>query len=59
MRSIRTLTPGLGLAGMISRVPEPELMVDADQARAYSEANFAEAHDAFVALVHDRCGALV
>jgi SAM-dependent methyltransferase len=41
---------------MIQRVAEPELMDDADQARAYSEGEFADAHDAFVALVHDRCG---
>jgi trans-aconitate methyltransferase len=31
------------------RVPEPELMEDPEQARAYSEADFASAHDAIVA----------
>ena len=34
---------------MLARVPEPELMDDPEQARAYSEADFSEAHDAFVA----------
>ncbi len=33
---------------MMDRVTEPELMVDDDQAEAYSEANFAEAHQAAV-----------
>jgi len=28
----------------VNRIPEPELMDEAEQARAYSEANFAEAH---------------
>lgn len=32
------------------RVPEPELMEDSEQARAYSEADFARAHDG---LIHD------
>ncbi len=34
----------------MERIPEPELMDDDEQARAYSEANFAEPHDQFVAL---------
>ena len=34
---------------MIPRIPEPELMDDAEQVRAYAEADFAEPHDAFVA----------
>jgi SAM-dependent methyltransferase len=33
---------------MMDRVTEPELMVDDDQAVAYSEANFAESHQAAV-----------
>jgi len=32
------------------RVPEPELMDEEDQARAYAEADFSEPHDHFVAL---------
>jgi 2-polyprenyl-3-methyl-5-hydroxy-6-metoxy-1,4-benzoquinol methylase len=32
----------------MQRTPEPELMDDAAQARAYSEADFAEPHEAFV-----------
>jgi SAM-dependent methyltransferase len=34
---------------VIPRIPEPELMDDAEQARAYAEADFAEPHEAFVA----------
>jgi len=33
----------------MGRTPEPELMLDPAQARAYASADFAEAHDAFVA----------
>ena len=32
----------------MERVPEPELMDDADQARAYSEADFSDSHQAVV-----------
>jgi len=39
---------------MIERIPEPELMDDAEQARAYSEADFAEPHDNFVAQFRQR-----
>jgi SAM-dependent methyltransferase len=42
----------------LARRPEPELMVDPDQAQAYSSADFASAHDAFVAHVQRTCGAL-
>lgn len=38
----------------MDRVPEPELMTDAEQARAYAAADFSEPHDAFVALFADR-----
>ena len=38
----------------MQRVPEPELMDDAAQARAYAEADFEEPHDAFVDLLRDR-----
>jgi SAM-dependent methyltransferase len=46
------------MAGALPRTPEPELMLDAEQARAYSEADFASAHDAFVAHVRDAIGEL-
>jgi ubiquinone/menaquinone biosynthesis C-methylase UbiE len=32
----------------MQRIPEPELMDDLEQARAYSEADFAQPHEAFV-----------
>ena len=32
----------------MKRIPEPELMEEEAQARAYSEADFASPHDAFV-----------
>ncbi len=32
----------------MKRMPEPDLMDDAEQARAYAETDFSEAHDAFV-----------
>lgn len=35
---------------MMDRIPEPELMNEEAQARAYAEADFAEPHDHFVAL---------
>lgn len=38
------------------RTPEPELMDALEQTRAYSEADFAEAHDAFVAYFRQRFG---
>ncbi|HYE35089.1 class I SAM-dependent methyltransferase [Methylocaldum sp.] len=34
----------------MQRVPEPELMDEEDQARAYAEADFSEPHDRFVSL---------
>lgn len=40
--------------GTVQRIPEPELMDDDAQARAYAEADFAEPHDRFVALLGDR-----
>jgi SAM-dependent methyltransferase len=40
----------------VNRIPEPELMDEAEQARAYSEADFAEAHDRCVALCEDFVG---
>ncbi|BBA36126.1 uncharacterized protein sS8_4196 [Methylocaldum marinum] len=36
----------------MQRMPEPELMDEEDQARAYAEADFSEPHDHFVSLVH-------
>lgn len=36
---------------MLERLPEPELMLDADQARAYAEADFSEPHNHFVQLL--------
>lgn len=38
----------------MERVPEPELMLDSEQARQYAEADFAEPHDRFVALLRER-----
>ncbi len=38
----------------MDRVPEPELMNDAEQARAYAEADFAEPHERFVDLFTER-----
>jgi ubiquinone/menaquinone biosynthesis C-methylase UbiE len=32
----------------MERIPEPDLMDDAEQAKAYAEADFSEPHDAFV-----------
>ncbi|HHH35320.1 MAG TPA: class I SAM-dependent methyltransferase [Gammaproteobacteria bacterium] len=37
----------------MERVPEPELMEDHRQARAYAEADFSEPHDRFVALFRE------
>lgn len=38
----------------MERVPEPELMSDPAQARAYAEADFSEPHDAFVDRFRER-----
>jgi ubiquinone/menaquinone biosynthesis C-methylase UbiE len=38
----------------MQRTPEPEVMDDDAQARAYAEADFREPHDRFVALLHER-----
>jgi SAM-dependent methyltransferase len=43
----------------LQRVPEPELMDQADQARAYSEADFSESHDRFVTHIGARFGPLL
>lgn len=40
------------------RVPEPELMVESDQVRAYAEADFSEPHDHMIALLRERFGDL-
>ena len=37
----------------MQRIPEPELMDDAAQARAYAEADFSEPHEHFVALFRE------
>lgn len=42
----------------LPRLPEPELMDEPAQARAYSEADFSEAHDRFVAHIGRRFGPL-
>lgn len=42
----------------MQRVPEPELMDDAAQARAYADADFEEPHSHFVALLRERFPAL-
>jgi ubiquinone/menaquinone biosynthesis C-methylase UbiE len=38
----------------VQRIPEPELMTDPEQARAYAQADFSEPHDHFVALCRER-----
>ncbi|MGI9343757.1 MAG: class I SAM-dependent methyltransferase [Gammaproteobacteria bacterium] len=38
----------------MERIPEPELMLDEGQVRAYAEADFAEPHDHFIALLRER-----
>jgi ubiquinone/menaquinone biosynthesis C-methylase UbiE len=38
---------------MMERVPEPELMEEDEQARAYAEADFDEAHSRFIALFQE------
>jgi trans-aconitate methyltransferase len=38
----------------VERVPEPELMSDPQQARAYASADFSEPHDRFVHLLRER-----
>lgn len=38
----------------MQRIPEPELMTDPEQARAYAQADFSEPHDHFVALCRER-----
>jgi ubiquinone/menaquinone biosynthesis C-methylase UbiE len=42
----------------VKRVPEPELMLDPEQARAYAAADFAESHERFVALLRAKLPAL-
>lgn len=42
----------------MERTPEPELMDDAEQARAYAEADFAEPNQAFVELVETKLAPL-
>jgi ubiquinone/menaquinone biosynthesis C-methylase UbiE len=42
----------------VKRVPEPELMLDPDQARAYAAADFAEPHERFVALLREKLSGL-
>lgn len=42
----------------MERVPEPELMVDDAQVRAYAEADFAEPHDHMLSLLRERFPAL-
>lgn len=38
------------------RVPEPELMDEAEQARAYAHADFEEPHNHFIELLNSACG---
>ena len=40
----------------MQRIPEPELMTDLGQVRAYAEADFSEPHDHFVTLYRERFG---
>ncbi len=41
---------------LIKRIPEPELMEETEQARAYADADFNEPHDMFVELFRQRLG---
>lgn len=45
--------PGSEASALLTRIPEPELMDDDDQARAYAEADFAEPHNHFVQLLQE------
>ena len=38
----------------MDRIPEPELMLDDEQVRAYASADFAEPHSRFIALFNER-----
>ena len=38
---------------MMERIPEPELMTEDEQARAYAQADFEEAHSRFIALFQE------
>jgi SAM-dependent methyltransferase len=42
----------------MKRVPEPELMTEAAQVRAYAEADFSEPNARFITLVRERCPTL-
>ncbi|MCH2169636.1 class I SAM-dependent methyltransferase [Myxococcota bacterium] len=42
----------------MQRIPEPELMLDEEQARAYAEADFSEPHGEFIRLLLERLGQL-
>jgi len=41
-------------ADAMDRIPEPELMLDWDQARAYASADFEEPHSRFIALLQEK-----
>src|SRR5690606_5113430 len=49
---------GTQRAATMQRIPEPELMLDPNQARAYAEADFSEPHTQFVAQLLERVGPL-
>jgi ubiquinone/menaquinone biosynthesis C-methylase UbiE len=38
----------------MQRIPEPDLMLDREQARAYASADFSEPHERFIALVGEK-----
>ncbi len=40
----------------MERIPEPELMDEADQARAYAQADFEEPHNHFIEMLSAACG---
>jgi SAM-dependent methyltransferase len=42
----------------MERIPEPELMLEPAQARAYAAADFSEPHGRFIALLRERCAPL-
>lgn len=47
------MNPGSEASALLTRIPEPELMDDDDQARAYAEADFTEPHNHFVQLLQE------
>lgn len=51
------LAPAIGYAPRMERIPEPELMLDPEQALAYAQADFEAPHSRFVELFRERFAA--